>query len=369
MKQKIVIGITQGDTNGIGYEVIIKALSNAGMLELFTPVVYGSSKAFGYYKKLIPETDNINTNVVASAKDARHKRVNIVNCVPDHSPVEPGVLTADSAKAAVDALYSAVEDLKEGYIDILVTAPFNKKGVVEENFKFPGHTGYLIEAFGAEDGLMFMCSDALRIGLVTEHIPLSKVSSVISKQLIVSKLRIMKNSLERDFNIVKPKIAVLGLNPHGGDDGLIGGEELSIIEPAVKEARNEKIEAYGPYPPDGFFAAAMQSKFDAILAMYHDQGLIPFKTISFDSGVNFTAGLPIVRTSPDHGTAFDIAGLSKANPRSMMSAIYLAIDIYRNRDRYDRIHSDPLTAQIPGQDEARPAPERRFVKFDAEDNA
>lgn len=369
MKQKIVIGITQGDTNGVGYEVIIKALSNAGVLDMFTPVVYGSSKAFGVYRKQIPETENINTNVIASAKDAHPKRVNIVNCVSDQSPVEPGILTAESAKAAVDALYAAVDDMKAGYLDILVTAPFNKKGVAEENFRYTGHTGYLIEAFGAEEGLMFMCSETLRIGLVTEHIPLSKVSSVVSKERILSKLRVMNKSLERDFGIVRPKIAVLGLNPHGGDDGLIGEEELSVIGPAVKAARAEKIEAFGPYPPDGFFAAAMQAKFDAVLAMYHDQGLIPFKTVSFDSGVNFTAGLPIVRTSPDHGTAFDIAGMCRANPRSMLSAIYLAIDVYRNRERYDRLHSDPMTAQVPGQDEQKQAPDRHFVKFGSADNA
>lgn len=342
MKSKIVVGITQGDTNGIGYEVIIKALSNANILDLFTPVVYGSSRAFGVYRKQIPETEDINTNVIASAKEAVPKRVNIVNCVDSQLQVEPGKLTPDSAKAAIEALNVAVSDMKAGYIDVLVTAPFNKKGVAEEKFAYPGHTDFLIETFGAKDGLMFMCSDTVKIGVVTAHIPLAKVSSTLNKELILSKLRLMNDSLKRDFNIVKPKIAVLGLNPHGGDNGLIGDEEINIIAPAIKAAKNENIGAYGPFPPDGFFAAAQQNRYDAVLAMYHDQGLIPFKTISFDSGVNFTAGLPIVRTSPDHGTAFDIAGLNKANPRSMLSAIFLGIDVFRNRERYDAMNANPL---------------------------
>ncbi len=353
MQPKIVIGITQGDTNGIGYEVIIKALSNANVLEMFTPVVYGSSKAFGIYRKQIPETENINTNIITSAKDAHPKRVNIINCVSDQIQVEPGQLTHDSAKSAIEALNTAVRDLKEGLINILVTAPFNKRGVTLENFKYAGHTGYLIDAFGVKDGLMFMCSDNLKIGVVTTHIPLSQVSSSINEEIILSKLRLMNDSLKRDFGRERPKIAVLGLNPHAGDDGLLGDEEQRIITPAIKKANAEGIQTFGPFPPDGFFAATMQYNYDAVLAMYHDQGLIPFKALSFDSGVNFTAGLPVVRTSPDHGTAFDIAGKNKANPRSMLSAIYLAIDIYRNRQRYDEMHANPLTAKIPGQDEAR----------------
>lgn len=352
MKEKLVIGITQGDSNGIGYEVIIKSLANANVLDLFTPVVYGSSKAFGYYRKLIPETENIDTNVINNAKDAHPKMVNIINCVGDDLPIEPGKLTHESAKAAIASLDRCVADAKKGLIDVIVTAPFSKKGVTLEHFKYAGHTGFLIETFGAKDGLMFMCSDNLRVGVVTMHIPLKDVSAAINKEIILSKLRLMNDSLKKDFCIEKPKIAVLGLNPHAGDKGLLGDEEINIVIPAIKEANDSGIQTFGPFPPDGFFAATLQGKYDAVLTMYHDQGLIPFKTLSFDTGVNYTAGLPVIRTSPDHGTAFDIAGQNKANPRSMLSAIYLAIDIYRNRERYAEIHSNPLTAQIPGQEES-----------------
>ena len=342
MTRKITIGITQGDTNGIGYEVIIKALSDARILEICTPVVYGSSKFFGMYRKDIPETENINTNVISSAKDAHPKRVNIVNCLPDNLQIEPGQTTADGAKAAILSLEKAVEEIKEGHLDAIVTAPFNKYLVNEETFKYAGHTEYLVSQFGAQDGLMFLCSDQMRVGVATGHIPLSKVSQVLNPELIVSKLKIMNDSLLKDFNIVKPKLAVLGLNPHSGDKGLMGDEEINIISPAIKMAQEQGILAYGPYPPDGFFGVNMQYKFDAVLSMYHDQGLIPFKSLAFDSGVNFTAGLPIVRTSPDHGTAFDLAGQNKANPQSMISSIYLAVDIVRNREKYDEMHANPL---------------------------
>ena len=342
MARKITIGITQGDTNGIGYEVIIKALSDARILDICTPVVYGSSKAFGFYRKNIPETENINTNIISSAKDAHPKRVNIVNCLPDNMQIDPGQCTNDGAKGAILALEKAVEEIKEGYLDAIVTAPFNKRSVNEETFKHAGHTEYLISEFQAEDGLMFLCSDKMRVGVATGHIPLSKVSGALTQELIVSKLKIMNESLLRDFNIVKPKLAVLGLNPHSGDKGLMGDEEINIIAPAIKQANEEGVLAFGPYPPDGFFSVNMQYKFDAVLAMYHDQGLIPFKSLAFDSGVNFTAGLPIVRTSPDHGTAFDLAGENKANPQSMMSAIYLATDVCRNRELYDQMHANPL---------------------------
>lgn len=342
MTRKIVVGITQGDTNGIGYEVIIKALSDARILEICTPVVYGSSKAFGLYRKDIPETENINTNVISSAKDAHPKRVNIVNCVPDNLQIEPGQCTNDGAKAAIIALEKAVEEIKAGHLDAIVTAPFNKRSVNEETFKYAGHTEYLINEFEAKDGLMFLCSDKMRVGVATGHIALSKVSQALNPELIVSKLRIMNESLLKDFNIVKPKLAVLGLNPHSGDKGLMGDEEQNIIAPAIKMANEEGIMAFGPYPPDGFFSVNMQYKFDAVLAMYHDQGLIPFKSLAFDSGVNFTAGLPVVRTSPDHGTAFDLAGENKANPQSMISSIYLAVDVVRNRERYAQMHANPL---------------------------
>lgn len=338
---KLRIGITQGDTNGIGYEVIIKCLSDARLLDMCTPVIYGSSKSFGYYRKLIAETENIVTNVVATAKEAHPKRVNIVNCVPDMQ-IEPGQLTHEGSKSAIAALEKAVEELKAGYIDVLVTAPFNKRAVNQETFHFPGHTEYLVSEFGQKEGVMFLCADKMRVGVATNHLPIAKVPGALSEELILSKLRIINESLKRDFCIVKPKIAVLGLNPHAGDRGFLGSEEINIISPAIEKAGQEGILAFGPYPPDGFFSINMQYNFDAVLAMYHDQGLIPFKSIAFDAGVNFTAGLPIVRTSPDHGTAFDLAGKNKANPQSMMSAIYMAMDIYRNRIRYDRMNANPM---------------------------
>lgn len=339
---KIVVGFTQGDTNGIGYEVIIKTLSDARVLEMCTPVVYGSSKAFGFYRKQIPETENINTNVVASARDAHPKRVNIVNCVDDNAQISPGHLTKSGSQAAITALKCAVWEMKKGYIDVLVTAPFNKRAVSDETFRFPGHTEYLVSEFGAKDGLMFLCSDKMRVGVATNHLAISKVSAAITEERILSKLRLMNESLKRDFGVVKPKLAVLGLNPHSGDRGLLGDEEIKVIIPAIEKANKENILAFGPFSPDGFFSINMQYRFDAVLAMYHDQGLIPFKSLAFDSGVNYTAGLPIVRTSPDHGTAFDLAGENKANPQSMLSAIYMAVDIYRNRKRYDQMNADPV---------------------------
>lgn len=346
MSQKVVLGITQGDTNGIGYEVIIKALSDARVLDMCTPVVYGSSKAFGFYRKQIPETENINTNVITSAAEAHPKRVNIINCIPDNGLIEPGQCTHEGAQAAILALEAAVKEMKEGLLDVLVTAPFNKRAVTLETFKYAGHTEYLTQEFHAKDGLMFLCADKMRVGVATGHVALDKVSGALSEELILSKLRVMNESLLRDFNIVKPKLAVLGLNPHSGDRGLLGDQEIKIIAPAIKRANEEGILAFGPYPPDGFFSISMQYKFDAVLAMYHDQGLIPFKSLAFDSGVNFTAGLPVVRTSPDHGTAYDLAGENRANPQSMMSAIYLALDVFRNRKMYDQMHENPLKVSV-----------------------
>lgn len=346
MTRKIVLGITQGDTNGIGYEVIIKALSDARILDMCTPVVYGSSKAFGFYKKQLPEIDNINTNIISSAQDAHPKRVNIVNCLPDNIQIEPGQCTNNGAKAAIIALEAAVAELKAGHLDGLITAPFNKRAVNEETFKYAGHTEYLTKEFGAEEGLMFLCSDNLRVGVVTNHTPIAKISQTLTVELIVRKLKVMNDSLQRDFNIVMPKIAVLGLNPHAGDRGLLGEEEINIISPAIEQANQQGIMAFGPYSPDGFFSVNMQNKFDAVLSMYHDQGLIPFKALAFDSGVNFTAGLPIVRTSPDHGTAYDLAGENKANPQSMISSIYLALDVIKNRALHDNLKASALKVKV-----------------------
>ena len=340
--KKLTVGITQGDGNGIGYEVIIKALADERILDLCTPVIYGSSKIFGFYKKSLEDVEAINTNVITSAKDLHPKRVNIVNCLPESVFVEPGQPTADSAKSAITSLQHAVEDLKAGLIDVLVTAPINKNAMAGEGFGFPGHTEYLQKEFGAEEVTMFLVSDSLKVGVVTGHIPLKQVASSITGEKIVGKLRQMSRSLQRDFGVVKPKIAVLGLNPHCGDGGLIGDEEQNIIIPAIKEAAKEGILAFGPYSPDGFFGMGSYSKYDAVLAMYHDQGLIPFKALAFDSGVNFTAGLPVVRTSPDHGTAYDMAGRGQADPRSMRSAIYMAMDIYRHRENWDEIQAGKL---------------------------
>jgi len=342
MAKRIVVGITQGDSNGIGYEVIIKALSDSRMLEMCVPVLYGSSRAFGLYRKMIPETEQISTNVINTAADARGRRLNIINCVSDQLPVEPGQPAEGGAKAAVQALEAAVKDLKEGLIDALVTAPVNKHTVADVGFGFKGHTEFLIDRFEAGEGLMFLCSDSLKVGLVTNHEPLSKVATLIDKDLILRKLRLMDSSLKRDFATDRPKIAVLGLNPHAGDGGSLGTEEQEIIIPAIEQANAENILAFGPYSPDGFFGSNMQCKFDAVLAMYHDQGLIPFKALAFDKGVNFTAGLPVVRTSPDHGTGYDIAGKNMANPASMACAIYMAIDICNNRAEYDELNANPL---------------------------
>ena len=344
---KIVVGITQGDTNGIGYEVIIKTLSDARVLEMCTPVVYGSSKAFGFYRKQIPETENINTNVVASARDAHPKRVNIVNCVDDNAQISPGHLTKSGSQAAITALKCAVGEMKKGYIDVLVTAPINKRAMVSEGFGYTGHTEYLQKEFGVDEVAMIMVSDQLKVGVVTGHIPLKDVPSVLTKELILKKLRLMKNSLERDFGIASPKIAVLGLNPHCGDGGLLGDEEQQMILPAVQEATAEGIMAFGPYSPDGFFGLGNYSRYDAILAMYHDQGLTPFKALAFELGVNYTAGLPIVRTSPDHGTAYEMAGRDLADPRSMMSSIYTAIDIYNHRVAYDELLAGKMEVKMP----------------------
>ena len=334
---KLVVGISQGDGNGIGYEVIIKALADTRILDSFIPVIYGSSKIFGFYKKSIHEIDQMDTYVINSATDAKARKINIVNCLPENVYVEPGQASPESAQCAIRSLECAVEDLKQGIIDVLVTAPINKRAMSNEGFGFTGHTEYLEKVFAVNEVAMFMVSDTLKIGVVTGHIPLKDVSSAISKEKIISKLRLLNASLKKDFGIDSPKIGVLGLNPHCGDGGLLGDEEHRIILPAVEAANDEGILAFGPYSPDGYFGLGQFAKFDATLAMYHDQGLSPFKALAFETGVNFTAGLPVIRTSPDHGTAYEMAGRDEANPRSMISAIYTAIDIYKNRAAYENL--------------------------------
>ena len=293
----------------------------------------------------------MDTNVISSAKDAHPRRINIVNCLPDNVFVEPGQATPESAKAAITSLEWAVRDIRKGDIDVLVTAPINKKAMVGEGFGYTGHTEYLQNAFGVKDITMFMVSQTMKVGVVTGHIPLKDVPSSITKEKIISKLKLMDQSLKRDFGVDMPKIAVLSLNPHCGDGGLLGSEEQNIIRPAIDEAVEQGILAFGPYSPDGYFGLREYNKFDATLAMYHDQGLEPFKALSFSDGVNFTAGLPIVRTSPDHGTAYDMAGRDAADPLSMRASIFAAIDIYRNRLEYDRLLSGKMVEQTLDQTE------------------
>ncbi|MCF8367659.1 MAG: 4-hydroxythreonine-4-phosphate dehydrogenase PdxA [Bacteroidales bacterium] len=341
----IKVGITHGDFNGISYEIIIKTLMDKRTLELYTPIVYGSSKIASYYRKTLDLQDT-SLNLIKKADYANPKRANIINCFNDEVKIEIGKITKAAGDVAIIALEKAVEDLKWGKIDVLVTAPISKQNIQSDNFNFKGHTDYLASKFDEDDHLMIMVSDELRIGILTGHIPLSEVADTITTDLILSKIRVLNKSLKMDFNIRKPKIAVLGLNPHAGDSGLIGTKEAEVIIPAIQKANDDNILAIGPYPADGFFGSLNYKNFDAILAMYHDQGMLPFKTFSFDTGVNYTAGLPVIRTSPAHGTAFDIAGKNVASPNSLRQAIYLAMDIHRNRNEYLELNKNPLVEEV-----------------------
>jgi 4-hydroxythreonine-4-phosphate dehydrogenase len=338
---KIKVGISHGDINGIGYEVIIKTLMDSHILEMCTPIIYGSPKVAAYHRKAL-NIENLSFNHVRGAQEASPNKANIINCIDENIRVELGKSTPSAGESSFFALEKAVSDLQKGMIDVLITAPINKHNIQSEHFKFPGHTEYLSKQFNAEDSVMLMIAENLKIGVATGHIPVVDVPRNLSKKRILSKLRIINRSLVQDFAVTNPRIAVLGLNPHAGDSGLTGKEELEIITPAIDQARNEGIAAMGPYPADGFFGSGDYARFDAILAMYHDQGLIPFKLISFERGVNFTAGLSIIRTSPAHGTAFNIAGEGKASPDSFREALYLAIDIHKNRQIYREISRDPL---------------------------
>jgi 4-hydroxythreonine-4-phosphate dehydrogenase len=340
-QHKIRVGITHGDINGIGYEVIIKSLADSRILEMCTPIVYGSPKVAAYHRKAL-DVELFSFNQISNAREANSKRINIINCVDEEIRVELGKSTQIAGEAALIALETAVRDLKTGDIDVVVTAPINKDNIQSDKFKFPGHTEFFAAEFGVKNYLMLMISNELRIGVVTGHIPVSQVPQVLTKEKILSNIRILHKTLLEDFSIRKPRIAVLGLNPHAGDHGVIGTEDDKIVFPAIKQASDEGIIALGPYPADGFFGSGEYSKFDAILAMYHDQGLIPFKVLAFESGVNFTAGLPIVRTSPGHGTAYDIAGTGVASEESFRNAMYLAIDIHANRKQYKILSKDPL---------------------------
>ncbi len=340
-KHKIKIGISQGDINGVGYEVIMKTLSDHRIMDLCTPIVYGSPKVAAYHRKAL-DMDNFNFNTIHSASEADTRKANIINCIDDNVRVELGKVSDVAGEASYMSLDAAVQDLKAGHIDALVTGPISKDNIQSDKFNFPGHTEFLAEQFETDNYLMLMVSEMMKIGVVTTHVPLGKVSQLITKEAIIKKLRIMASSLEQDFSIKKPRIAVLGLNPHAGDGGLLGSEENEIIIPAIERAKEEGILAIGPYPSDGFFGSGDYSKFDAVLAMYHDQGLTPFKVISFERGVNYTAGLPVIRTSPAHGTAFDIAGEGKASCESFREALYLAIDVHKSRVLHKEISKNPL---------------------------
>jgi 4-phospho-D-threonate 3-dehydrogenase / 4-phospho-D-erythronate 3-dehydrogenase len=337
--QKPVIGITIGDLNGVGPELVIKTFSDTRILEHCTPVIFASNKVINFYKKVISE--NFNYQIIKDLGRTVPKQVNIFNCWEEEVAVNPGTLNETGGKYAVRSLLAAGQALKENKIHGLVTAPIHKNNTQSAEFNYTGHTPYFKNLYGANDVVMFMVAGNFRVGLVTEHVPVNEVAKYITRENILSKLSIINNSLIKDFGIDKPKIAVLGLNPHAGDEGLIGKEEETIIRPTIKEAKHQLL-VTGPFSADAFFARGHHEKFDAVLAMYHDQGLIPFKSLAIDDGVNYTAGLPGVRTSPDHGTAFDIAGKNKADHTSFLAAIYACIDIIEKRNFYKENHRNPL---------------------------
>ncbi len=342
-QDSIRIGISQGDVNGISYEIIMKTLSDNRLLEFFTPVVYGSSKVASYHKKILDVRD-FNFHVIRQLDQAVPGKANLLNVFQEEIKIDLGQTTPAGGMAAFRSLELATDDLDKGLIDALVTAPINKQNIQHKDFNFPGHTEYLTKKFGAEESLMLMVSNETRIGVITGHIPLREVPEKISRERIMRKLNILNHSLKEDFGIQRPRIALMGLNPHAGDKGVIGREEEQIIIPTIQEAFDKGILVFGPYPADGFFGSASFNHFDGILCMYHDQGLIPFKTLSFKSGVNFTAGLPVVRTSPAHGTAFDLAGKDSASPDAFREAIYLAIDVVKNRRMHQEISANRLGA-------------------------
>jgi len=343
MKDKLKIGISHGDINGISYEVIIKTLMDSRINEICTPIIYGSPKVAAYHRKAL-DIEDFSPVGISSPDEARGNKSYIINCVDENIRVELGKSTESAGIDSFKALKAATDALESGEIDALVTGPVNKQNIQHSDFSYSGHTEYLQARFNVDEVVMLMVSELLKVGLVAGHVPIADLSSMITKELVIEKLKILARSLLVDFSIRNPRIAVLGLNPHAGDDGLLGSEEQKIITPAISEAKKLGITVFGPYAADGFFGAGRFSKFDAVLAMYHDQGLAPFKSLSMDSGVNFTAGLPVVRTSPAHGTAYELAGKNKASATSFRNALYLAIDVARNRKLYKEISSDPLAA-------------------------
>ncbi|MBS1765266.1 MAG: 4-hydroxythreonine-4-phosphate dehydrogenase PdxA [Bacteroidetes bacterium] len=335
------IGITIGDFNGIGIEVIIKTLADNRILSTCTPVIYGSSKVISYHRKMLNHQE-FNFNTIKSADEASHKKTNVLNCWEEDVKVDIGKASTLAGSYALNALKAAAKDALDKKIDAIVTAPIDKNTIQGEGFNFKGHTEFFASVCGNAEPVMLMISNNFRVGLVTGHIALREVPSALTKEKIIAKTKLVHESLRRDFGIRKPRIAVLGLNPHAGDSGLLGKEETEIISPAVEELRKMDVMAFGPYPADGFFGSSKIKNFDAIMAMYHDQGLVPFKSLAFTSGINFTAGLPIVRTSPDHGTAYDIAGKNIASEESFREAVYAACDIVKQRLITEEITANPL---------------------------
>ena len=339
--KKIKLAITHGDINGVGYEVIIKTFSDNRMTEFCTPVLYGSSKILSYHKKLLADKDISNLTNTKDARSIVDKKFNVINITNDEVKRDLGKSTEIAGELALKALDSACDDLMANNVDVLVTAPINKKNIQCQNFDFPGHTEYLENKFGGKSLMMMIC-DRIRIGIVSSHVALRDVPKVITKELLLEKISVMNKSLKQDFGITMPKIAVLALNPHAGDNSLIGDEDDKVVSPAIKEAYNSGILTFGPYPADGFFGSSEFNNFDGILALYHDQGLIPFKLMSFTQGVNYTAGLPYVRTSPAHGTGYDIAGKDKASEDSFRNAVYLACDILKHRNEYKELTKNSI---------------------------
>lgn len=339
--RKPIIGFTCGDINGIGIEIIIKTLGDSRILDFCTPVIFGNNKVINFYRKGLPEI-NLNTSIAKDSTRINPKQINVYNCWEEDIAITPGLLNEVGGKYGAMSLHMAAEALKAGKIDGLVTAPIHKKNIQSATFNYTGHTPFLKNLFGANDVAMFMVAENMKIALLTEHIPVKDIAKFVTRESILSKLQVMNNSLKKDFLITKPKIAVLALNPHAGDEGLIGKEDDEIIKPAIRDAKQRDIFCFGPYPSDAFFARGQYEKFDAVLAMYHDQGLIPFKSLAVGEGVNFTAGLSAVRTSPDHGVAFDIAGKGIADESSFREALYKCIDILNNRNEHREQYKNPL---------------------------
>jgi 4-hydroxythreonine-4-phosphate dehydrogenase len=339
--QKPIIGFSCGDLNGIGIEIILKTLADSRLLDICTPIIFASNKTVNFYRKAVPD-NNFQYQSLRDFTKVNPKMVNIFNCWEEEVQITPGILNEIGGNYARLSLIAATEALKAGHIHALITAPIHKNNIQAENFQYTGHTPYLKAAFNVPEVVMLMVAENMRVALLTEHVPLSDAAKYVTRENIGKKLQVLVPALQRDFGIDKPKIAVLGLNPHAGDEGLIGKEEEEVIKPAIKDAKQRGLLVFGPYPADGFFARGHYEKFDAVLAMYHDQGLIPFKSLALGEGVNYTAGLPAIRTSPDHGTAFDIAGKGVADHTSFLAAVFKALDLLFSRGQFADMRSNPM---------------------------